>query len=828
MSRVICSSADPLRVLRAVPGRWKTLYLKLHLSAAKRATHQVANFEFMRIAAARGLLLLMALAGCIAAVAEAGKATVVPVQPAKTQFRSDFKIPLVSEALRLSDFANGEPRPDLKRKLTQVSDFIQQVPNDGLPATEKTEVWLAHTQATLYVVFICHDRRPAEVRGHLARRENLLNDDYVSVLFDPFQDRRKGILFTVNPAGVQADAMWTENTQPDYSYDQVWDSEAQMTQEGWMALFAIPFRSIRFRADSSDWGVVFMRNLPRNSEVDFWPRVSSAVAGTLSQEGTLHGIEGVTGSHDLQINPYVLAQSERTLINIDPLNPYYSSRQLEGTAGGEAKVIIKDSIVLDGTVNPDFSDVESDQPQFTVNQRYPVYFPELRPFFLENSNYFSTPILLVYTRSIVHPEYGIRETGKIGRTNLGFILIDDREPGETVAPGDPLYQKRSLNAVGRVSRDIGKDSSVGLIYTDEEFGGGWNRIGGADFTARLSKTWTVLGQMVESSTMQPAYDGQPAEYSAGPASRLEVQRAGRAFNLSSVNKDYSTGFQTELGFIPTTNLYDTQNHVTYQWFPKSRIIQSVGVETSQSFAWDHQGNRLYHYSNFDPFFLLPNNVVFAPLVGQNSDTLGPQDGTLLTQNKNFTQNFGGFLFRGAPWTQLNLNIYTVFGGNVNYNPVAGAEPSLLHQQSVQALVSIQPSQKFTADNTYLLDRNHSAANGASVYESQVFRTKLNYQFTRSLSIRAIAEYDSTLVNPAETSLQRKKQVGAQGLITWLPHPGTAVYIGYNDDLQNLDRALCNRMPNGQCDPNNPEPPRSPEYLNDGRQFFIKASYLFRF
>jgi hypothetical protein len=782
----------------------------------------------MRFVVALGMMLFVAATGCMRADAEDGKSPVIPTPPTKAEFRTDFKIPLITAGLQLSDFASGEPRTDLRSKLTRVTDFIQQVPNDGQPATEKTEVWLAHTQSTLYFVFVCHDSHPSEIRGHLARRENLLNDDYVSVLFDPFQDRRKGILFTVNPAGVQADAMWTENTQPDYSYDQVWDSEAQVTQDGWMALLAIPFRSIRFRANSSDWGVIFMRNLPRNSEVDYWPRVSSAVAGTLSQEGTLHGIEGATGSHDLQINPYVLAQSERTLINIDPLNPYFSSRQLEGTAGGEAKMVVKDSIVLDGTVNPDFSDVESDQPQFTVNQRYPVYFPELRPFFLENSNYFTTPILLVYTRNIVHPEYGIRGTGKVGHTNLGFFLIDDREPGETVAPSDPLYQKRSLNAVGRLSRDLGKDSSVGLIYTDEEFGGGWNRIGGVDFTARLSKTWTFQGQMVESSTMLPPDNGQPGVYSAGPASELTIQRAGRSFNLSSVNKDYSTGFQTLLGFIPTTNLYSDQTHAMYQWFPRSRVIQSIGVETNQLLGWDHQGNRLYHYSTFDPFFLLPRNIVIAPIGGQNSDTLGPQDGTLLTENKNFTENFGGIVFRGAPWNPLNLNIISIFGGNVNYNPVAGAVPSLLNQQSVQALVTVQPTRKFTADNTYLLDRNHSAANGAPVYESQTFRTKLNYQFTRSLSFRAIAEYDSTLVNPEETSLQRKKQIGGQALLTWLPHPGTAVYIGYNDDLQNLDRALCNRMRNGTCDPNNLLPPRSPDYLNDGRQFFIKASYLFRF
>ncbi len=149
----------------------------------------------------------------------------------------------------------------------------------------------------------------------------------------------------------------------------------------------------------------------------------------------MHGIEGVTGSHNLQLNPYALAQNEKELINIDPLNPYWSSRALEGTGGGEGKLIIKDSLVLDGTINPDFSNVESDQPQFTVNQRYPVYFPELRPFFLENANYFTTPINLVYTRNIVHPEYGIRLTGKIGATNLGFFAIDDREPGQTYAPG---------------------------------------------------------------------------------------------------------------------------------------------------------------------------------------------------------------------------------------------------------------------------------------------------------------------------------------------------------------------------------------------------------
>ena len=751
-----------------------------------------------------------------------------PAEQRKAQPVSDYKAPLITEKLRLSDFAGMAPKPELKDKLLKISGFIQNSPHDGQPATEETVVWLGYTKSAIYFVFICHDRHPELIRGHLARRENILKDDYMAVLLDPFQDHRKGVIFVVNAAGVQADASWDDTNGADYSYDQVWDSEGQVTREGWMALIEIPFRSLRFRPNGADWGVVFMHNFPRNSEQDFWPRVSTNITGILSQEGTLQGIAGVTGSHNAQINPYVLAQNERELKTLDPLNPYFSSQHLEGTAGGEVKAILKDRIVFDATINPDFSTVESDQPQFTVDQRYPVYFPELRPFFLENANYFATPINLVYTRNIVHPEYGGRVTGKTGHTNLGLFVIDDREPGQTVAPSDPLYNKRATIAVGRVSRDLGKGSSIGAIYTDYEFGQGWNRIGGVDFTWRMTNKWTALGQMVESSTKGTVDSGTPPTYSAGPASNFQLQHNGHTFNLNSTYQDMSVGFQTQLGFIQTANIHNGQTYMNYQWYPKHRTIQRIGLETNQNVAYDHLGDRVYHYSNFDVFVLLPRNFLLAPVVGQNSDTVGPQNGYLLTQNRNFTENFGGFVARGAPFAQLNFNVQAFRSGNVNYNPVAGGTPFLMNQETVQALFTLQPLRQLTADNTYLLDRDHAVKGGALVYESQVFRTKVNYQFTRAVSARVIVEYDSTLANPAETSLKRTKQVGTEALLTWLPHPGTAIYVGYNNDMQNLDRSLCNRLPGGACDPNNTVAPRATNFLNDGRQIFVKASYLFRF
>jgi hypothetical protein len=740
-------------------------------------------------------------------------------------------VPLLDAPLKLADFAEMEPRAELRGKLAEVTGFIQNAPRDGEPATEKTEVYLGRTKLALYVVFVCHDHRVGELRRHLARRENILTDDNVSLLLDPFEDRRRGVLFTANAMGVQADAAWTEGNGPDYSYDQVWDSDGQVTPQGWMALIAIPFRSVRFRGLGSDWGVVFSRKFPRNSEEDYWPRVTTSISGTLSQEGTLHGIEGVTGSHNVQINPYVLGQNEHTLLNLDPGNPYFSSRRFEGTAGGEAKVIVKDSIVLDATVNPDFSDVESDQPQFTVNQRYPVYFPELRPFFLENANYFSTPIQLLYTRNIVRPEYGGRVTGKLGRTNIGLLAIDDREPGQTVPVGDPLYNRRAKFFVGRVSEDVGKNSSVGAMYADEEFGGGWNRVGGIDFTARLSDKWTVIGQMVESST-RGSDEGTragvfPPGYTAGPGADVQISRNGHAFNLYDEYQDFSRGFESQVGFVQTTNIRSDHLHSNYQWFPKKSVVQSFGLEMNQNVAFDHQGNRVYHYSTFDPFLLLPRNLVIAPLVGENSDTVGPQNGYALDHSVNFTENFVGFVARGAPLAQFNFNVQAIHGGNVNYNPAPGAAPSLMHQNDVQALFTVQPFRQLTVDNTYLLDRDESVKDRALVYESQTFRTKMNYQFTRALSARVIVEYDSTLVNPAETALHRTKQVQTQALLTWLPHPGTAVYVGYNNDLQNFDHTLCSRI-GGTCDARRPILPRGAGYLNDGRQFFVKASYMLRF
>ena len=340
---------------------------------------------------------------------------------------------------------------------------------------------------------------------------------------------------------------------------------------------------------------------------------------------------------------------------------------------------------------------------------------------------------------------------------------------------------------------------------------------------------TVAGSILGASPVAQSQTG------AGPASWLEVSRNGHAFNLDNFYQDFATGFASQVGFIQTANIRYDQWHSTYQWYPKHSIVQNFGLETSGHVSWDHQGNRVEHYTTIDPFVQFARKTTVAPLVNFNSDTVGPQDGYSIPANINLSQNALGVVFRSAPVPQLNWNIVYFSSGNPNFYPTAGQAPFLLHQNYLQALVSFLPVHSLTIDNTYLLDRDHNAHTGADVYESQTLRTKINYQFTRAFSARVITEYDSVLVNPAQTSLVRTKQVATQALLTWLPHPGTAIYFGYNNDIQNLDRNFCHRFPAGSedgppgnCDPTQPILPRSNQYLNDGRQFFLKGSYLLRF
>ncbi len=495
----------------------------------------------------------------------------------------EIHIPRIASPPSLDEFESMQPDPQVAARMLKVSGFIAREPADGAEPTQDTDVYLAYDDKNLYAVFICWDKEPDKIRARMTRREDIFSDDSAEIMIDTFNDARRAYTFASNPLGIQWDALWTEGTignglPADYSgfdpsFDTVWRSDASLTSRGYIVLMAIPFKSLRFpRTDIQQWRIILNRSIPRTNENIFWPRITNRIQGRFNQAATATGIEHISPARNIQLIPYGLFRSFRDIDQRDPNNPFFEGSAFQPEVGLDAKFILHDSFVLDATINPDFSQVESDDPQITVNQRYAVFFPEKRPFFLENSNYFTTPINLVFTRNIGHPEFGLRLTGKAGPWAVGVLASDDRAPGEALPPTDPHAGDRATFTIARVSRDIFQQSTIGATYTDREFGGGYNRVGGLDANFKLDPNWRLQGQAITSSTV----DVVAGVRSGGPGYKLDLERAGRQFNLQSLYVDYSPGFVTQTGFVNRVDVREQAINTSYYFRPEGKYLLSYG------------------------------------------------------------------------------------------------------------------------------------------------------------------------------------------------------------------------------------------------------------
>ncbi len=738
-----------------------------------------------------------------------------------------IRIPRIEVAPTLSDFSDMEPNARFAGKMLKVSGFIVRDPADGAQPSQNTDVYLGYDQHNLYAVFVCWDTEPGRIRARMTRREDIFSDDSAEIMIDTFHDARRAYAFAVNPYGIQWDALWTEGsigtgTAGDYygfdsSFDTVWRSDGQLTDRGYLALIAIPFKSLRFpNTDEQSWGIILNRSIPRTNENIFWPRISNRIQGRFNQAATATGLEHISPARNVQLIPYGLFRSFRDIDQRDPNHPFFESRTFKPDVGLDGKFILHRRFVLDATVNPDFSQIESDQPQLTVNQRFEVFFPEKRPFFLENSNFFTTPINLVFTRRIEHPEFGLRLTGKSGPWAVGVLASDDRAPGERVPPSDPHSGERATFTIARVSRDILDQSTIGAIFTDREFGGGYNRVGGIDANLKLNQNWRLQGEAVASSTLN--VDGT---HSAGPGYKVDLERAGRKLNLQGLYLDYSPGFVTETGFVNRVDIRQQNFNAAYTVRPEGKYLISWGPTIRQFNIWDHRGTAL-------DYFVMPGFridltrgtwVNFHPFA-YDDVYLRPQDYSGLTKVNNYPQPFWGIEGATSWVKQIDFTWFFVSGAGVNFNPSSGRIPLIGHEDQGNFTLTVHASGRLRIDNTYLLEHLRERDTHLTAVTNHIVRSKWNWQFTRELSARVILQYTGVLSNPLLSSLSPTKNINADFLITYLVHPGTAIYVGYNSNLQNLDRRLIPTVTGLLTTPN--------DYINDGRQFFVKASYLFRF
>ncbi|MCH6554667.1 MAG: hypothetical protein IH793_10985, partial [Acidobacteria bacterium] len=589
---------------------------------------------------------------------------------------------------------------------------------------------------------------------------------------------------------------------------------AGRTKELDKALYKTQYRSA-LQANAVIQFLFVYRNIPRVNEQSFWPHCSSRIEGRLNQAATLRGLENISPARNIQFIPYGAFRSFRTLDTRDPNRPFFVRDRADPDAGLDAKFVFKDSLVLDVTVNPDFNQVESDQPQITANQRFEVFFPEKRPFFLENANFFQTPINLLFTRRIADPQFGVRLTGKTGPYAIGALLMDDESPGKSVPAGDPLHGKRALFAIARVSRDIFQQSNLGAIYTSREFQGSYNRVGGADSRLRLNNHWVALFQGVRSWTRE--LDGSRLN---GTAFDAEVRRSGRQFSYSLEYNDRSPDFRTASGFLRRPDIRRIGQNLGYFFRPEGKRLISWGPGLFLNRVYDHEGTRLdWGLSpSFQWEFIGQSN--FRIFYNAARERLRPQDFSGLTQNRDFSLPGYGFTFSSSYFSRVSVSGFAGTGKGINFAPPAGRESFLANTRDATFTLTLRPLTPLRIDNSYLFSRLRDRDTGASIFNNNILRSRWNWQFSRELSVRFILQYDATLANPDLTALETTKNINADILITYLVNPWTALFVGYNGNAQNLD--VVPTATGAQI-----VRPRR-RFINDAKQFFVKFSYLLRF
>jgi hypothetical protein len=726
---------------------------------------------------------------------------------AQTDATPAIVVPRVSRPPKLADFLGGRPREaELK-----VADFRQFDPGDGDPVSQPTTAFLSYDAANLYVAFVAKDD-PKLIRARVAKRKQITTDDRVTINIDTAHDHLHAYWFDVNPYAVQLDGITTDGVGDDYSWEGLWYTEARIVADGYVVLVTIPFKTLRFPATGKQrWGVMLGRFIQRNNEFSMWPYITRRkLPQFVAQFGHLDGLEDISPGKNFQFIPYGLLSGSRYLDQTADIVPRMVTKT-DFRGGLDGKVVIKDALTLDMTLNPDFSEVESDEPQVTINQRYEVFYPELRPFFMENASYFSTPQSLFYSRRIVDPEFGVRLTGKVGRWGIGLLATDDRAPGESVSSSDPLYGRRATDTVLSLQRDFLKDSYLRLFATDREFSSSYNRLASLDTRLHLKHGWFLVGQTVTTRTQPLA--GRP--YS-GNAWYAQLSRSGRNLQYSSTYTDRSPSFQADLGYIPRTDIREFKNQLSYKWWREKKTLVNFGPAIAILGNWNRKGQTQNWETDFEWDMQFTRLTSFSFIRTEAFE---------LYRGVGFREGYNTYVFSSAWFKWLEGAASWANGSGVNYYPAAGYQPFPADWRYVSLDLILRPTRRLLLEEKYIFSHLETCPGWqfeptpTAIYNNHIARSRVNYQFSRELSFRAILDYNGVLPNTSLVALDRTKRLSYDLLLTYLLHPGAAFYLGFTDIYQNL-----------LFDPSRPPYLQLSGFpnLNTGRQAFVKVSYLFRY
>jgi len=454
-----------------------------------------------------------------------------------------------------------------------------------VPAPVASRAWLTYDDRYFYAAFEFSEPDIKSLRAPFGDHDNLSGDtDYGGVILDTRNEAKGAILMLANPHNIQYDAITNDASGEDSSFDLYWDSAARIGKDAWYLEMRIPFSSLRYgAADPQTWGILLYRNRPRQFHTQMFnvklPRGSSCF---ICHEGKISGLAGLPHGGHYVFAPYGTVKRDGQPPGGVAGAPLASHTKVDG--GLDVKWIPTASTAFDATVNPDFSQVESDVAQISANQRFALFYPEKRPFFLEGLDLFSTPIQAVYTRQVTAPRWGARATGELAGTAYTLLAAEDRGGGSVIIPGPQSshFANQDFSSrvvIGRARRDLGSGFASFLLTDREIAGGGFNRVAGPDFQWRPNGADRITGQLLLSQTRTPDLPALDAEWDGrelrSHALYLQWARTTRHFDGSLTYRDIGDDFRADLGFLPQVGVRDGRAAGGYTLYPESGPFRNV-------------------------------------------------------------------------------------------------------------------------------------------------------------------------------------------------------------------------------------------------------------
>lgn len=647
--------------------------------------------------------------------------------------------------------------------------FIETSPAKNTPAAIRTLAFLGYDDSALYIAFRCDDPRVSILRAPFVQRDAVLGtDDNLAVFIDTRGDRRSAYEFRVNPRGIQADAVYNDLTgTEDFAHDFAYDSAARIDSGGWTAELRIPFSSLRYsEASVPRWNILLSRNYPRDFRYFLRSAPSGGSACLICHANELRGLGELPAPRKILATPYATAN-------------HLEERGFSGDAGADVKWTPSPDLVLDLTLNPDFSQIELDVPQLTVNERFALSLAENRRFFMESSDLFETPVRAAYTRSITDPLWGMRASGQIGTSTYTLLAARDEGGGSAIIPGpfssrNVLQDFHSTAMIGRAVRPFGR-ARTGVLFTSRQIsGGGHNRVFGPDWTWRPASTDFLSAQLLISSSETPERTDLAAQWngsrSSGHAAFASWQHYTPTIDWYVEGSQSSNGFRADNGFVPRVGVEEGRFSIGYKTQPASGYLRLIRPYLAVRRAWTVD-------ERDDVGGGASANLLLRGWKNLTADASYGYEDVVLSGRSfrqwQFRETATIDISRRWPRVQLDARLGDVVD-------VANARPGTGGTVAVSA--TFRANQR--SDVTALVQRQWLDVEQGRLFTAQVQRLKAVYNVDSRRTLRLVVQHtrtDRARSLYLATVAARSAAINASFLFSYRLNWQTVVHAGYGDD-----------------------------------------------